>query len=587
MNNLKQRRKAKEIKSVLNVGNFLVSISLITTLIWFHGYSYEQHYLVSHIPYLYLASFFYLLQFWLRGYLSCCVSGYLKEKKIQLYIYIILGGELMFSLLCESSLLQILSSYSTIENHNHFYTLIFHSFLLVIVGIELGNAAVRSTIWKLPLPLLFILSFVVLISVGSSLLMLPEMTSTGLSMNFEDAMFISISANCVTGLSTVDVGSFFSFKGKLLIMLMIQLGGLNIIAFASYYVLSVKKRNRLIEPHEVASVKEILSLDDFSEIKHMVKLVIISSLFIELVGAFFLYKQWGDEVMFKNSVDRLFFSIFHAISAFNNAGFTLFSGGFANPVIQNLFPLHISVALLIILGGIGFTFIEELYQKIKSLKGGGNLFTLQSSIALNSSLILIMVGMLIFLMCEAFGSLSNKSVIESFMIAFFQSVTTRTAGFNTIELNSLASTTLIGFMFLMFVGASSGSTGGGIKTSTFVVLLANLFPRKQKDSKLQNQQLFSKAKSILFFSLAVIIVGTIILCVVEPNLSFEDLLFEEVSAFATVGLSTGITAELSLVGKIVIMTSMFIGRIGSLALVYALLPQINPNKRLETNLLIG
>ena len=495
---------------------------------------------------------------------------------------------MLMNWLLDFSVARLLLSFTGIENHDHVFVLFLHVWLLLIVGIELGKATSRTTVWKLSPPVLFILSFVVLIIIGSSLLMLPEMSANKQGISFVDALFTSISANCVTGLIVVDTATFFSFKGKLLILMLIQLGGLNIIAFATYFISFFRKS---VEGNRnITTIKELLHTDNLESTKNMVKMVVLTTLVIEFIGTIILYQQWDPEIGFADNTEKLFYSAFHAISAFNNAGFTLFTDGFAHAAVQNTFALHIAIAILIILGGLGFTTIQDTFSIFKqrfNMK-----LPMQSKIAWVSTIVLIGIGTFIFYFVESENSLSEQGFSQSMITSFFQSVTARTAGFNTVDFSNVTTIALAGTMVLMFIGASSGSTGGGIKTSTFTVLLLAVVKRKEKSNDYGKSFLTSvlvkKAKTILLYSVGVIVGSIIILMIVEPDKTLIQLSFEEISAFGTVGLSTGITSELSTAGKSIIMASMFIGRIGPLALAYALIKKIQISKiKTEQGIMIG
>jgi len=573
----------------LNFLNFLVSVSAIGTLVWFHGYKYYPEYLQAHLDYLNICFVFYIVQFLIRGGLSSSIQWFFKENWFEYYLYIFLSIELLMTWTMDFSLIHLSVILMDVENFNHFYVLLLHVFLILIVGIELGQATIRSTVWRLSPPILFVLSYVILVVIGSSLMMLPEVTASGEGMDFVDALFTSISANCVTGLAVVDTATYFSFKGKFLLMILIQIGGLNIIAFATYFIVCFQKKNTTFQT--AASIKEMLNVEKLEDVKRLVWLVVVTSLSIELVGAIIIYNQWGANMFFASNEEKVFFSFFHAVSAFNNAGFTLLTDGFTNEHVQQSYGLHFVIAWLIILGGIGFSTLEELYKRVKQWRTlSWTSFTLQSRIAIASSAILIMVGMTLFMVLEH-STLEGQSTFGAFVTAFFQSVTTRTAGFNTVDFGSLSIGMLGFFMLLMIIGASSGSTGGGIKTSTFMTLLVSAINRFRltplKEHPLLHRSLLKKALTILYYSLTVIGVGFIILFFVESNLSPTDLLFEQISAFGTVGLSTGITSKLSVIGKTVIMITMFVGRIGSLALAYALIPQISIYEEEPAELMIG
>ncbi|MBO6515098.1 MAG: hypothetical protein JJ975_00925 [Bacteroidia bacterium] len=489
------------------------------------------------------------------------------------------------------SIIQLALSHSGIENHDHALILSLHIWLVLIVGIELGKATTRSTIWKLSPPILFVLSFIILIATGSSLLMLPEMTVSKQGMHFRDALFTSISANCVTGLIVVDTTTYFSLKGQILILLLIQLGGLNIIAFATYFMSFFQKR--ITEPRHQTAIRELLHTDNLGNARNMIGTVILTALVIESIGAIILYQQWGTDI--GNKSDRLFYSVFHSVSAFNNAGFTLYTDGFLNSNTSSNYSLHITVAFLIVFGGLGFTTLLEIFRlgnTSKLFKSKVIRLSVQSRIATYSSIILIALGTVLFFITERNNTMAQLSTSERLITSFFQSVTARTAGFNTADFGKATTITLLSTMLLMFIGACSGSTGGGIKTSTTSVLLIALFKRKKKKDNYGKSfltiVLVRKAMVILLSSIAVILIGTFILTLVEPDKGVSELFFEEISAFSTVGLSTGITPSLSSSGKSVLMCSMFLGRLGPLALSYTLVSSLNViETKQEGNILLG
>lgn len=572
----------EQLRKIFNFLNLLIAISAIATLIWWHGFQYEPNHLHPHWWFLNACLTFYVVQFAFRANLSGNLKEYFRKNRLEFSLFVFLILEFLTSRLSDFSIIRLILSWVDNDYNDHLYVLLLHVWLLIIVGIELGKATTRSTIWKLSAPVLFVLSFVILIVIGGSLLMLPEMTVDKQGMSFIDALFTSISANCVTGLIVVDTATYFSFKGKVLILVLIQLGGLNIITFATYFM-SFVMRN-IDQYSQRTSIKELLHTDELNRTKTMLRVVVVSTLVIEFLGMIVLYLQWGSVFTAEN--DRIFHSIFHAVSAFNNAGFTLLTDGFLHESVQTVFPMHITIAVLVVLGGLGFTTLLDFvrFGKVSSFfKRQGNSLSVQSKIAVYSSISLIILGAGVFFAFEHGNSLGAQSFGQGVVTSFFQSITARTAGFGTVDFGHVSTSVIILTMLLMFIGASSGSTGGGIKTSTFTVLILAVWKRREKRAdygqSFLNQALVRKAGAIVIYSIVVITVGTLILILVEPDKSMMKLLFEEVSAFGTVGLSTGITPHLSPVGKSVIMVSMFIGRIGPLALAYSL---FGPSRILET-----
>ncbi|MHB1279415.1 MAG: potassium transporter TrkG, partial [Bacteroidia bacterium] len=294
----------------------------------------------------------------------------------------------------------------------------------------------------------------------------------------------------------------------------------------------------------------------------------------------------------------MFYSVFHAVSAFCNAGFALFTNGLAEVGIQTNYILHMCVAATIFFGGLGFPalrYIFEIQNVRERLSKPWKKWKLSTQIAFYGSLILIAVGALMFYLLERNGVIAGASSMPALVTSIFQSVTTRTAGFNTVDFSLLGNPILIIFIFLMFIGASSGSTGGGIKTSTFVVIftaiLATVTGRKvvTLGRRTISQELIYKAFAVFIFSATFIFICVVLLVIAEPGIEVTRLVFEEVSAFATVGLSTGITAQLSDFSKIVLIVSMFVGRIGILSLAFSLSVSTKSNDYLypKSHIMIG
>ena len=459
------------------------------------------------------------------------------------------------------------------ENFTLIYLIFIQFYLLLFVGIDAVEMSYYLSRIKLKTPAIFGMSFIILILIGTLLLMMPEMTTMEGSMEFMDALFTSVSASCVTGLIVVDTATFFTFKGQMVIMMLFQIGGIGIISFALFFALFLRSGVGIQSQN---TLKEMLNTSNLVASRNLLKQVIALTFLIEAVGALLLYTLLGDVVQ---GSDRIFFSIFHSISAFCNAGFSLFSNGLYEDVVQNKYILHIVIAGIIFFGSLGFPAIQDLFG-IKSLrqrmKQPWRDWALSTKISLYSSVILVFLGAVLFFSLEGGNVLSDTKSFGKVTHSIFQSVTTRTAGFNTVDFGSLAVPTLVFMILFMFIGASSASTGGGIKTSTFVVIFLSVFAtiRNRKQIELAGRtlstELLNRALTIFIFAASYIFVAVFVLTITESNIGVLELTFEAVSAFCTVGVSTGITAELSNAGQIVLMTSMYLGRVGILTLVVAL-----------------
>jgi trk system potassium uptake protein TrkH len=420
------------------------------------------------------------------------------------------------------------------------------------------------------------ISFLLVILGGALLLMMPFTAAEGRGLPFLNALFTSTSAVCVTGLIVVDTAVYFSIWGQIIILILIQIGGLGIMIL-SYFTVFVLRRAMSVEDKVLISY--MLSDDDMSSISRTMKSIVGITFLIEGTGALILFTGFVKNTTLSTG-SLFFYSIFHSISAFCNAGFTLFSDSLEG--FSSSFILSGGIALLIITGGISFSVIANL-RSILIVKLGrrdGKTFagqprlTLNTKVVLSLSSILLISGTLLFYALEHGGTLKNMNVGSQYLTAFFQSVTLRTAGFNTVSFESLAPSMLVVMMIYMFIGAASGSTAGGIKVNTVAVLSSAVKSawKNEKDVVLLKQaippELVLKAFMILLFVVVSISVGTFLLTISE-NAPLEDIMFEVVSAFGTVGLSTGLTSGLSGFGRFIIIILMFIGRLGPLTVLAA------------------
>jgi trk system potassium uptake protein len=448
--------------------------------------------------------------------------------------------------------------------------------LLILVLIETGKASSSLSSIHVGPANMFILSFVILILSGAGLLMLPEMTCSGRSMPFIDALFTSTSASCVTGLIVTDTATFFTIKGQIVIMLLIQMGGISILSFATFFATFMRKSQGI---KQQSIVSAFLGAESLFDSKGLLRRIIFFSAGIEFIGTVLIFFLWSPEIHFNSWMQQVYYSVFHSISAFNNAGFSLFTDNLYNPLVRNSYFIHLVIVALIFLGGIGFTSLTDMFS-VKNLRDRlrhpWKQISVGTKIALYTSIGLIILGTVVFYLLEKNNTLAGKNTFECFVISLFQSVTPRTAGFNTVDYSRLGMPILFFMLFLMFIGASSGSTGGGIKTSTFAIVSSTVWStiRGKKNVELFKHtisvDLFKKALAVLFFAVTVCFIGSLLLMITEPDFLPIQILFEDLSAFGTVGLSTGITPNLSSAGKTILILTMFIGRTGPLTLAFAM-----------------
>lgn len=580
----------------LRTAGVLISSLTILVLIYYHGFKLELEERAVVEFTIKFSIGFYLIKYIIEFIYSFSPIQHLKETKWEGILMAFLFLNILSINLFDTEIMSFVGTVLGVEALDAFFLLFIQGYFLLIVFLELGKASTVLPFSNLSPPALLALSFIILIFIGSGLLMLPQMTASGESMPFFDALFMSISASCVTGLQVVDTATYFSFKGQFLIMLLFQLGGLNIISFATFFAIFTKKG---IGIRHQSLIQASYSDESLTSSAELFRKIIRFTFQIELIGTILIFFTWGSNMNFDSLGQRLFYSIFHSISAFNNAGFSLFTNGMMEGPIHNSYMLHTVIATILIFGGLGFGTIRDLFtlrQVRERMKKPWKRLSLGSKVSLYSAAILLISGFVIFFLLEYNNTMRETSFGGKMVTAFFQSATTRTAGFNTVDIGALTLPVLIFFIFLMFIGASTGSTGGGIKTSTFalVVLSAASTIRGRKKVELFKQtipwELLNRAFSIFLFSASLILVGIFILAITDEHLGLARLAFEEVSAFCTVGLSTGITSELSPVGRTVIMLSMFVGRIGTITLAFALSfkkPQSNDYKYPNANMMVG
>ncbi len=413
------------------------------------------------------------------------------------------------------------------------------------------------------------MGFGFIIFAGAMLLRLPVASISGQPMSFIDALFTATSAACVTGLVLFDTGSYFSTFGHWVILLLIQIGGIGFMTMATLFALILRRR---ISLKERLILQESLNQGSIEGLVRLVRKVILYALALETVGTILYTARFMFDMPFGKA---LYHGVFHAISIFNNAGFDL-SGDFSSfsSYSTNLYMNVVSIAL-IILGGFGFVVLADLFDIRKKLR-----FSLHTKVVLLVSAALIVTGALIIFIFEYTNSRSigSSGFGEKMLSSLFQSVTTRSSGVTTVDILEFRQATQFFIIILMFIGASPGSTGGGIKTTTFAVLVAAVLAMiRGKDDvvlfrlRLAQERVY-KAVTVTLFCIGIVMLGTIVLSTTE-DAAFLKILFEATSAFGTVGLTMGLTGELSTPGKFTIIFLMFIGRLGPLTLTYALGPK--------------
>lgn len=453
----------------------------------------------------------------------------------------------------------------------------------IITLMEISRNAVHISTRKVNPAMVFVLSFLLLILGGTGLLLLPQATTNGISLM--DALFTATSAVCVTGLIVVDTATAFTKIGQSIIILLIQAGGLGIMTFAGFlgHIFSGGSsfQNQLM-------VKDFISNENMNNVMKSLYKIIFITLLVEGIGAAWIFFSLPEN-LFTDFGEKIYFSIFHAISAFCNAGFSTFTDNLYDIRLRFNYNMHMAVAILLIFGGLGFPIVFNFYHFIKHwLKNIflrifakrrfvhlPHLMNINSKIILLTTAVLLFLGTVLYYIFEYNTTLADHHGIGKWVTAFFGATTPRTAGFNTVDMTLFTFPTIMIYLLLMWIGASPGGTGGGIKTTTFAVATMNIWSlvRGKENVVIFKRDILSESmrKAFAIISLSLIVLGfsTFLIYSFDGHHSLVHIAFETFSAYSTVGLTLGITPTLSEPSKLVLIITMFIGRVGMLTFLMA------------------
>ncbi|MEX0965971.1 MAG: potassium transporter TrkG [Bacteroidia bacterium] len=519
---------------------------------------------------------YYVASFLLRFVFNYGRWEFIRHNWLEALLTLLILFDGISVLVFNSSLLYEVLDRLDLEHVANVYLYIIKLYLLLYVLVEFARLGPRIIHLNIKPSLLLILAFSVLIAAGTIFLMMPEMTADGRGADFVTALFTATSAACVTGHIVADTATYFSITGQAVIMILMQLGGIGIVTFGMFFALFSREGVSL---KHSSAMQQLFDAPSLHSAKALLGQVVMVTLTIELLGFIAVYLLWPPVMEFEHTGEKLFFSLFHSISGFCNAGFSLFSNGLYEEPLRQAYLLHIVMAGLIFFGSLGFPAIRDLFSVPRlreRMRFPWKGWEIDTRIAVYTSFALILFGMIIFYTLEKDNTLAGEGNFGKMVGALFQSVTARTAGFNTVDIGAVSVPALFLLIVLMFIGGSSASTAGGIKTSTFVIIFTSVFAtiRGKKNLEIANRSvsmdMLLKAYSIVVFALSFIIVSIFLLTLTDPGVPFLQLAFEEVSAFCTVGLSTGISADLSVPGKFILIFSMFVGRVGILTLALAL-----------------
>jgi len=552
-----------------------MGIALITlsALFYYHGfYISDNHKTIIHGTIIFNLSFFvikYIFLFFVADNKKHYFRKHITERMFLLFFVV------YFVILYSAGIRSEVLDYDVFQNY-YVFILFFQLYLIVVSLLEWEKTSDFFAKMQITPPALMIISFLILITIGTLLLLMPRMTQEGIS--FVDAIFTSTSASCGAGLTVLNTGIDFTFRGQLIIMLLMQFGGISILAFSTFFtVFFASSRIGVKQQH---LLKEFFSTSTITDSISMLREVVLATILIEVIGVTLFYFYWKSNGLIADNAENLFYSLFHAISSFTNSGFCLWDESFMNEaIVHSFFPQIVAMSLMI-MGGLGFILLHDVFSpknmKERRLHRWKRLSP-STKIVFYTTLVIIVVGSFAFYFLEREHSLANYSGIGASVFAsVFQIINSGTAGFNNLDISSISVPALLLMMVIMFIGASPGSTGGGIKTTTAFVIFKSVAATIRGKNSIEFQkktipfEIVDKAFSIVVMSILIVIVSIFLLSLVEPDVPFLTLFFECVSAFSINGLSIGCTPELNEYGKIILTVNMFIGRVGTLSIAFAL-----------------
>lgn len=544
--------------------SIFVSFFTISIIAYFYGFQQTEQSIYFCNIIIHCSLIFYVLKYLISTIFSIHSTAYIKQHKFQGIMISFIIVWFLFKYVFYLDIENKIFSNFELTNISNITILIIQIYFFVLMLFDFSSIGQFFTKLKFGPGGWMIGSFLLLISTGTVLLMLPEMTTDGI--RFIDALFISASASCVTGLTTLEVATAFTLKGHFVILMLIQLGGINIVCFATFLTSFYRGKNLRYQ----FVMKEMLSTT-LRGTNSLIKEIFIYTFVIEIMGAIAFFLYWNHNQFYSDSIiENLFLSVFHAISAFNNAGISIIEGGMTSPLFRHEHYIQYITGFLIFLGGIGFITINDVFYTVTHNPHKKRFWTrlqVMSRIIVKMSLILIVVGTFAFFIFEFNNVSHGASLNDRISTAFFSTISCRTAGFALVDINLFSTPTIIIFLVLMLIGGSPSSTAGGIKITTFYILMKSAIStiRGKKEVSICNRavpfSLVDRAYAVVLFSLTIIFFGTLILSISDPKFGFKEIIFEIISALGTVGLSTGITTSLSFISKLTLILIMFVGRI--------------------------
>ena len=562
----------RKILFVLNAIAFFISVVTIASIIVEFGFVLDIGELQAIYKIYSLAWWIFFVLFLFRLYFS-----FYEIKGITLFFTLFIGFNLLIT-----SFLKLFDFPESLQCINMvFGNKLYNIAMLAFFSVSEISGVFVGFINKRTNPaLLMAVCFIIIIVIGAILLLLPRSTHEWIRLSVIDALFVSTSAVCVTGLSTVDIAQTFSFSGQCIIVVLIQIGGLGVMTITSFFALFFMGTPGILNQF---ALRDMIDSNTMSSFISTLFYIMGFTFVIEILGAFFIWLSIRNSLELEMS-EELFFALFHAVSAFCNAGFSTLNGNLGNNlIISEHNSFFVIISLLILLGGIGFPILvnlksmllyyllivwSKIFEKDKTYHRYVHVVNINTKIVMVMTIALVFGATVMLALSEWNVAFAGMPFFDKIVHSFFYAIVPRTAGFNSVDLTSFSLSSILFYAFLMWIGGASQSTAGGIKVNTFAVALADFLSivKGRKFVTLFNREITSssvhRALAVIFGSLMVIFFFFVLLVLVEPDISAGSLLFETVSAYSTVGASLDVTTRLGVYGKILITILMFIGRVG-------------------------
>ena len=557
------------VQLVLQICSLVISVVTIACIFCYHGLfiTPQTKNLIRWM--VHTSLFFYVFKYFVLLFYSLHRGKYIQQSWIEFVIILLLIIQFLSVNIFHVDIVDA-------QNFENIYLIFIQFYFLIMVLVEMAKMSSSLGNYHLSPPVLMVASFLFLIAIGTLLLKMPRMTTHGIS--FIDALFTATSASCITGLSVVSTPETFTFKGQVVILVLIQLGGMSILSFATFF--STFLSRSMVGLRYQYMIRDMMSADRLSDSFGLLRSIVLTTFIIELAGVAFLFTYWKSTGFFLSDKQNLFFSIFYTVSAFNNGGFVLIDDSLLNLGVPGSYFPQVVIMALVFLGGIGFVTIRDFfsYRYIRERnKYRWKTLMPQTKIVLYVTFAIIIVGSILFFLLEYNNTLEGVDGFgNKVFTSIFQIVTCRTSGFNVLDLNAMHVSTIILILIAIFIGGSPSSTGGGIKTTTLFIVVKSVIAtvKGRKDIEFNHKSisasLVERATTILMMSAAFILISCFLLTVVEPEVQLLHALFETSSAFTTCGLSTGECANWNWMAKVILTVNMYCGRIGTLTLAFAL-----------------